>query len=83
MSDPLREYTVHGGLDKGRRVRADLPPIGETLAVGIAEEALNLVEMLDRQPGNRVLILERQRELRAKLDELVSRDYGHTGNTGT
>ncbi len=98
MSDPLRDIgrrlradgksfrTGAAELDEGafiERTLAHLPPVGETLAVGIAEEALNLVEMLARQPGNRVLILERQRELRAKLDELVSRDYGHTGNPGT
>jgi hypothetical protein len=59
-----------------------LPPVGETLAVGIAEEALNLVEMLAREPGNRILVMERQRALRARLDELVSRDYGHTGYPG-
>jgi hypothetical protein len=38
------------------------------LYAGIAEEALNLLGLLDRQPGNRVLILQRAGELRRQLD---------------
>lgn len=37
----------------------------------IAEEALNLLDQLDQQPGNRVLILQRARQLREDLGKLV------------
>jgi|SRR5580765_1096355 hypothetical protein len=38
--------------------------------VGIAEEALNLLDELDAHPGNRVLVMQRARELRTRLDNL-------------
>jgi len=39
--------------------------------VSVAEEALNLLAELDRHPGNRVLVMTRARELRARLSAHV------------
>ena len=41
---------------------------GEAIAIGIAEEALNLISTLDQTPGNRILVLQRAHELRRQLD---------------
>ena len=46
------------------------------LYAGVAEEALNLLDTLDRTPGNRLLVLDRATRLRTRLDSLDSRNLG-------
>lgn len=74
--DPEPGCESSGRPENPRGADRDYPEIyrlacDAAIFAGMAEEALNLLDELDRHPGNRVLVMARAREIRRALDAHV------------